>query len=417
MLVENQMVDVNIVGKTINHYKALGYDPKAFSILTVRAEDLSPGSHCIVKVICDYCKKSYTKPYKGYLNQKGIVNKDSCLDCKAEKTKESMRLQFGVDNIFQLKEIQDKQRVTIKERYNVENISQLDKVKEKKKKTTLKNYGVTSPMRSDIIQERVKQACFDKYGVEHYTQTEEYKQRAKRTSLERYGTNYPMQSEIIKKKSKNGFIDTCGEDNIFKAKKFKDMMKEKNLKRFGVEFYCQTEEFKEKSKRTSLERYGYEYPMQNPKIRKRVIETNRIKYGVDHVFQSEEVRKKILATLAKNGIVKTSSQQLATYEIVATRYNDIELNYPMSRCILDIALFENDVQINIEYDGWYWHQDQQKDRRRDEYLKTQGWKILRIKSGYKLPTEEQLIESINKLLYTDRTYTQIVLDDWRGDAV
>ena len=76
------------------------------------------------------------------------------------------------------------------------------------------------------------------------------------------------------------------------------------------------------------------------------------------------------------------------------------------------TIFIGETKIDLEYDCWHWHQDSQKDRRRDEFLKSQGWKILRIKSSHKLPTLEQLKESINKLISSDRTFTRIVLDDW-----
>ena len=51
---------------------------------------------------------------------------------------------------------------------------------------------------------------------------------------------------------------------------------------------------------------------------------------------------------------------------------------------VDMAL-ENE-KIIIEYDGWIWHGSKKiqiRDRRRDEYLKSIGWKILRIKSNKK----------------------------------
>ena len=42
---------------------------------------------------------------------------------------------------------------------------------------------------------------------------------------------------------------------------------------------------------------------------------------------------------------------------------------------MDIALFINQNKIDIEYDGWYWHQDKQKDIVRDNLIKRQGYKI------------------------------------------
>ena len=88
------------------------------------------------------------------------------------------------------------------------------------------------------------------------------------------------------------------------------------------------------------------------------------------------------------------------------------LNYVCDRSIFDIALFIDENKIDIEYDGWYWHQDAQKDRNRDEHFKLSGWKILRIKSGNKIPTKDQLIEAINRLIKNGYSYTEIVLDDW-----
>ena len=91
---------------------------------------------------------------------------------------------------------------------------------------------------------------------------------------------------------------------------------------------------------------------------------------------------------------------------------DIQINYPYSRCSLDIALFIDNKKIDIEYDGWYWHQDKKKDMGRDEFLKSNGWKVLRIKGSYKIPTEEQLKDAIDRIIKEKHSYTEIILDDW-----
>lgn len=94
-------------------------------------------------------------------------------------------------------------------------------------------------------------------------------------------------------------------------------------------------------------------------------------------------------------------------------YN-VELNYPISNVNLDVAIFIGGIKIDLEYDARFWHQDKQKDRRRDEFLKLQGWKILKIRSGHKIPTLEQIEKAISKLINLDRIFTQIVLDDWKN---
>ena len=91
----------------------------------------------------------------------------------------------------------------------------------------------------------------------------------------------------------------------------------------------------------------------------------------------------------------------------------LELNYVLSSLFLDLCLFIDDgIKIDIEYDGSYWHKDSQKDRRRDEFVKSQGFKILRIRSGHLLPTKEQLKEAIDKLI-NGYNFIAITLKDWK----
>ena len=69
----------------------------------------------------------------------------------------------------------------------------------------------------------------------------------------------------------------------------------------------------------------------------------------------------MLDTLCKKGECPTSKQQLELFEIIKNKYSFVELNYPYSSCVLDIYICINNIKIDIEYDGWYWHQDQQRD--------------------------------------------------------
>lgn len=80
-------------------------------------------------------------------------------------------------------------------------------------------------------------------------------------------------------------------------------------------------------------------------------------------------------------------------------YN-VQLNYPVSACSLDVLITLDDgTKIDFEYDGAFWHGKEQKaqDRRRDEFLKKQGYKIFRLESDRGIPKWETLLEGINKL--------------------
>jgi len=88
-----------------------------------------------------------------------------------------------------------------------------------------------------------------------------------------------------------------------------------------------------------------------------------------------------------------------------------DLNYRIGNIYVDVALLRH--KIAIEYDGWYWHNEKQhKDRRRDEFLKQRGWKILRIKGGHTHPDIALVNQRIKELREQRKCYAEIVLDDW-----
>ena len=136
------------------------------------------------------------------------------------------------------------------------------------------------------------------------------------------------------------------------------------------------------------------------------------KYGVENPMQVEEIRKKFNESLSKNGSVPTSSQQLKIYEMIKNEYENCEINYPISWFNLDCYVKINDVNIDVEYDGWYWHQDIYKDIKRDNIIYKKGFKVLRIKSGYAIPSKEQLFEGLRILSETDKNYYEIIMEDY-----
>jgi len=242
----------------------------------------------------------------------------------------------------------------------------------KKEESNLLIYGVTNPL--SLLEPKIKRqnTLLKRYGVPHYSQTEEFKIKSKRTFLENWGTESPLKNKEVRDRIKL----TC------------------NKKYGGNSPTCNKDVF-DKIRQTNLERYGHENPMQNP-----------------------EILAKAQATFYKNHTCKTSSQQLDIFNQLEDLNYNIELNFPVSRTSLDIAIFIDDnIKIDLEYDAWYWHQDPQRDRKRDEYLKSNecgNWKILRIKSGHLLPTLDKLQETINYLVTEDKPFAQIVLEDWKN---
>lgn len=309
-----------------------------------------------------------------------------------EKTKETCLQKYGVDNWFKSSEIQSKIRQTNLERYGVENPMQNDAIKNKVFETNLERYGFKSAIQSKEIQEKSKKICMDRYGVEFFGITKEAIEKRKRTCKDKYGSENPMNSDAVKEKVSNTFLDKYGCTNPMQNEHIRERARLTLLERYGVDNCSRSFEIREKVKATNLTRYGRENPMQNPII-----------------------LNKMLKSLESNGNIPTSSQQIQLFEIIKNEYGDknVKLNYVVGEVSLDILLSVGDALIAIEYDGWYWHEDKKdKDRRRDYFLYSNGYKVLRIRSAYMLPIKKELFEAIDYLATTNHHHKIITLSDW-----
>lgn len=332
----------------------------------VKVEDLLPSSKSLVVVCCDYCGKETIKKFQTYKNQHDVLLGDCCKKCQRIKSAQTWEKNYGTDNPFATKEI-----------------------KEKIKNTCLENYGVENPFQSKEVKEKIKNTCLEKYGVENYCVLEDFIKNREDKNIEKYGFSNCFSSSIVKDKIANTNLEKYGVACVSKNEKVKEKIKATNLKKYGVDSYFKTPECKEKIKQTNLKKYGYEYSLQSP-----------------------VVRKKISDTMNANGTCKTSKQQLLLCDILKKKYGNCELNYPCGSCFLDCVVIIDGVKIDAEYDGKYWHEQRKnQDRKRDEFVKKQGYKILRIISEKEVPSIEEIDIAIQKLLKTDRTFTKIENDN------
>lgn len=205
--------------------------------------------------------------------------------------------------------------------------------------------------------------------------------------------------------------------NIFKDRGAINKNREKTfIERYGVNSPMCIDEIKEKMQNTCIERYGTTSSLGNKDVRAKALNTIKEKYGVENVLFSPIIKKKIYETMYKNGSTPTSSQQIRIFNIIRQQFGEdaVVLNSIYDKYSLDIELNVFNLKIDIEYDGWYWHKNSEKDLERNKFLIDNGYKVLRIKSGTKLPTNEQLLNSIDLLCNSAETYTEIVLDDWKN---
>lgn len=173
------------------------------------------------------------------------------------------------------------------------------------------------------------------------------------------------------------------------------------LERYGVENSSEIPDITDKIKATNREKYGYDWRMQSPEIQAKSRKTMLDKYGVEHALQVPEFSDKAMHTRCENGKNPTSKPQLALFHLLLDMYKNCELEKPCGNCSLDCVLNIDGNLIDVEYDGWFYHQDKMRDMRRDNFVKTQGYKILRVKANKRdeIPNREQIEEQVQKLLH------------------
>ena len=213
--------------------------------------------------------------------------------------------------------------------------------------------------------------------------SKEVKEKYIQTNLEKYGVEHPFQSEEINEKKK-----------------------QTSLERYGVEHPSQNKEIKEKSKQTCLEKYGVEHPNQSQIVKEKIKETSLKHFGVENYNQTQEARENHSKRMKNGGAVyalsfnqNPSKPQVELYELVKSLFPEESiLNFPAQgksgkSYSLDIAILS--LKIDVEYDGSYWHQDEEKDEERQKDLENLGWKFLRYRDY--IPTLEELRDSLNRI--------------------
>lgn len=198
------------------------------------------------------------------MKKKYGVNNASKLQFVKDKKDATMEKHYGVKHLFQSKEYQQKLKEKIKEKYGVEYIQQSPEIKEKTRRTNIERYGGTG-MESTILKEKVKATNLERYGVEYAYQIPGIYDKMKKTCLERYGA-----------------------ENIFASPEFKDWLKRYNLERYGNEYSICSQSVKDKIKQTMIDRYGVENPSHIAGVRDKARQTTFDRYGKEYYPQTHE---------------------------------------------------------------------------------------------------------------------------------
>jgi hypothetical protein len=198
-------------------------------------------------------------------NKKELLYGDSHFNNRPKAEETSLK-KYGVKNFNN----RPKAEETCLEKYGVKNYTQTSQFKINYKEYCNNKWGVDNPFQVEEIQEKIrnkkellygdpyyvnrakaKETYFKKTGYENPLKNPKILQQIKEFNLEKYGCEYPFQSEIIQNKSK----ETC-------------------FKNSGYEKPFQNPKMQEKITNYWLKNYGVRHPMQLPEIVKNQLKSS-----------------------------------------------------------------------------------------------------------------------------------------------
>jgi len=100
---------------------------------------------------------------------------------------------YGSVSPFGSTAVQLKATNTVRERYGVDNVSQLDATKQKKIATSIEHWNCEYPIQNNEIRDKIGQTNLEKYGNVNYLASDEGKTASMVSMMKKYGVEFPTQ--------------------------------------------------------------------------------------------------------------------------------------------------------------------------------------------------------------------------------
>jgi len=264
-------------------------------------------------LIHDYEKFNLKKAFD-YLNlseQFKLADKNN----KLNYWKQGTIKKYGVDNVFKLKEFQDKATQTREEKYGG-------------KYTLSKNSSLEPSARQNSIETN---------------KSEESKRKRIQTNIKKYGVPHPIQSDVVREKTEKT-----------------------NLLRYGVKHPTQSKIIKNKIIKNNMKKYGVKSTLQLDSVKEKITKTNLKRYGVPHYHQTIDARKaqskrmienksKILKTKIKNGTLKISKPEQKLHNELSKLFHNVQIQFNSNEYPFACDFYIPDRQLYIELNASWTH--------------------------------------------------------------
>lgn len=192
-----------------------------------------------------------------------------CESCRArayDKTRETNKEKYGVENVMHQSDIKTRQKASC--------LESRDERINKTRQTYLERYGVDHYWKTEEGQAKRLKTLETNHGVDNPSKSETLRLKRQQTFLERFGS-HPLANELIKSKIAENFLNKYGVKNPSELPAVREKARQTSLVKHGVEYASQSDVFKTKIQETMLSRYGVKSPMHVPEIKQRGLERKR----------------------------------------------------------------------------------------------------------------------------------------------
>lgn len=317
--------DINRLKYKYNHLEQRFSIEELKEFLNQYSNGLNKKEFLDLLLIHDYEKFNLKKAFD-YLNlseEFKLADKNN----KLNYWKKGTIKKYGVDNVFKLKEFQDKAAETREKRYGG-------------RYTLSKGSSLEPSARQNSIETN---------------KSEESKEKRIQTNIKKYGVPYTSQSEIIRKKTEKT-----------------------NLSKYGFKHPMQSKDVQNKVIKTNMKKYGVKSTLQLDSVKAKIIETNIEKYGYPCYSQTEEARKaqskrvienrpNEIKTKIKNGTLKTSKPEQKLHEELKKLFNKIEIQYISDQYPFACDFYIPDRKLYIELNASWTHNSVWYDENKQEH--------------------------------------------------
>lgn len=186
----DKSIEIKINKGNIDYYRSIGYhDIKIGCVSMIKSKDVKSTVANRIYVICESCDNEMYIKCQNYHTQIKKNNMYVCKNCSYVKNKITNYDRYGSEHVLQVKEIRDKGKETMILNYGVDNISKVDYIKEER-----------SIFMSNMYDEYHNRMVL-KYGVDNISKLPEVKEKKKDTAIRNYGVENPSQDPLIFEKS------------------------------------------------------------------------------------------------------------------------------------------------------------------------------------------------------------------------